>query len=211
MKLYLHHYAELLCFLVSLFCYRRFRGSAFVWFVPFMLLTLIAELVATYIAHVNGLPNYSIYNFLTTVAFGFYIWFICQYIENRIVKKSFLPVVILLGLAIVINIFFVNKGIFHRKTYIAGSIIIVFYCFFYLFELIKKYDIDLRIEKQPVFWVAIGLLFFFLSGAGFFIFINSFSRELKEQFNNIVRWLSVFMYGSFSIAFILCPRRKTIY
>lgn len=211
MPIYLHHYAELFGFLVAVLCYKKLKSSAFVWFIPFLLLTFCSELLATYTAHVKELPNYPIYNFLTSVAFVFYIWFICLYIENKYVKRSFLPVVLLLLAAIAINIFIVNKNVFHRKTYILGCIIIILYCFFYLYEAIKKYDIDFRIEKQPVFWVVIGLLFFYLSGAGFFIFIHSFSKEFKEQFNDIIRWLSVFMYGCFSVAFILCPRRKMKY
>ncbi len=211
MHLYKHHYAEFLCFLIAILCFKKIRGSAFIWFIPFLFLTFITEVIATYVAHVKNLANYPIYNFLTTISFVFYLWFIIRNIENKWIYKSFFPVSIILVLAILVNIFFLNRNTFHLQTYILGCLIIIFYCFFYLYEIIKKYDINFQIEKQPVFWIIIGLLFFYLSGAGFFIFINSFSKELKEQFNEIIRWLSVFMYGCFSIAFILCPNLKMKY
>ena len=209
MPLYKHHYAEFLCFLIAILCIRKIKNSAFFWFIPFIFITFISEIIATYVAHVKNLPNYTIYNYLTTVSFVFYLWFMCHFIENRWIRKSFLPVSFILVFTILINIIILNRNAFHRQTYIIGCILIIYYCFFYLYEAIKKYDINFCIEKQPVFWVIIGLLFFYLSGAGFFIFINAFSLGFKEQFNEIIRWLSVFMYGCFSIAFILCRPLKT--
>ena len=210
MPLYKHHFAEFFCLLIAILSFRKLKNSAFVWFIPFIFLTLSTEVVATYIAHVKDLPNYAIYNYLTTVSFVFFICFTCHFIENTCVGKSYFPVSTLLVIIIAINIFFLNRNAFHRQTYILGCLVIIFYCFFYLYEAINKFDINFRIEKQPVFWVILGLLFFYLSGAGFFIFITTFSTSFKEQFNEIIRWLSVFMYGSFSIAFILCrpPKEK---
>ena len=205
MPLYLHHYAELFCFLTAVICYRKLKGSAFIWFIPFMFLTLSIELLATYMVHVKGMKNNSsVYNFLTTVTFIFYLWFMSRSTKSLLIKRLFLPVTGGLLFAILTNIIFFSYGEFHVKTYIAGCIIIVCFCFIYLFESINKYDIDFRIEREPVFWIIIGLLFFYLAGAGYFIFIKSFSAEFKEQFNQVIRWLSVFMYGCFSLAFILC-------
>lgn len=209
MPVYLHHYAEFFCFLIAAICYRKLKDSAFIWFIPFILLTLGMELLATYMVHVKGVKNNSaVYNFLTTAAFVFYLWFMSSSTNSLFIKRLFLPVTGLLLIAILTNLIFFSYGQFHVKTYIAGCIFIVFFCFTYLFESIKKYDIDFRIEKEPVFWVVIGLLFFYLAGAGYFVFIKSFSSELKEQFNQIIRWLSVFMYGCFSIAFVLCRRKE---
>jgi hypothetical protein len=208
MPIYLHHYTELFCLLVALFCYKKLKGSAFVWFIPFLAFTLGAELYATYLAHTKEKNNYIVYNILTIISFVFYAWFLLGQIESKRIKNILGWLTITVFIISILNAFYINSNTFHRSTFVAGCLVIVLYCFVYLYQVIKKYDIGFRIEKEPVFWIVLGLLFFYLSGAGFFSFLNYFSRELREQFNEIVRWLSVFMYGCFSIAFILCSGNK---
>lgn len=211
MPIYLHHYAEAFCLLISIICYRQIKGSVLVWFIPFLLFTLITELAATYMAHVLELPNQLLYKGLTTVAFVFYLWVISNGIHNANVKKYYILLsAIVLACVLLQNLMIpINK--FHREAYIASSLIVIVYCFVYLYEAITKNDIDFRIEHEPFFWVIIGLLFYFLVGAAFIVFINSVPKALRDSFSQIMRWLSLIMYGCFSLAFVLCRKHNVKY
>lgn len=211
MPIYLHHYAEAFCLLISIICYRHFKASVFLWFIPFIFLTLITELTATYIAHVHGLSNQILYKILTTVAFIFYLWVISNALSNRVTKKIFILLTILVLTIIIIQNLSIPINKFHREAYIAGSIFVIVYCFIYLYEAINRYDIDFRIEREPFFWIVMGLLFYYLVGAAFIVFINSIPKALRDNFSQIMRWLSLIMYGCFSVAFILCRKHNVKY
>jgi hypothetical protein len=178
-----------------------------------MFVTVLVELCATYIYEVFNINNYQLYNFFTTLEFVFYLWFLSVYIQNQKIKKAIIFTAILLVGAIIINILFFERDKFHSKTFLLGGIIIFLFCFFYLYENINKHDIAFRIEQQPVFWVVIGLLLFYLVGSPLILMIDDpdFSREKRFFFSQIIRWLNVLLYGCFSVAFLLCPPPKTTY
>ncbi len=204
MKLFLHHYAEFFCLLISLYCYKQTKYSVFRWFPPFLLLTLCSELLATYIAHEWNLSNQLLYKALTTIAFVFYLFVLSSAIKNRILKKYTFKVILLLVAIIFIQVFTLPVNVFHREAYLFGSCILVFYCFYYLYEIITGHDIDFKIEKEPFFWIVLGLLFFYLVGSAFIIFVNSFPKSFRDYFSQIMRWLSLIMYSCFAISFLLC-------
>lgn len=169
------------------------------------------ELTATYIAHVLDLPNQILYKVLTTAAFVFYLTILGYGIQNPNANKYSRILIAVVLLFILFQNLTIPINKFHREAYIFGSLIVIAYCFIYLYEAITKHDIDFRIEQEPFFWVVMGLLFYFLVGAAFIVFVNSVPKTFRDNFSQIMRWLSLIMYGCFSIAFILCRRHNVKY
>lgn len=211
MPVYLHHYAEFACLLTAVICWWRTRLFIPGIFIPFLALTLAAELYATYLAHVRHLPNQGLYKILTTAAFVFYILVLSRFIENKKIKSAATLASLIIVFAVGLQNLFLPVNKFHREAYVFSSVLLIFYCFVYLYESLNKYDIDFRIEKRPAFWIVAGVLTFYLSGAAFIVFINSMPPGVRENFSLVMRWLSLVMYTSFIIAFILCQRDKEKY
>lgn len=211
MQLQIHHYAEIGSFLGSLLFYKRLKGSLFMWFIPFLGITVCAEIGATYMKQDLKQSNVMLYNFFTTFEFLFYFWFMSFFMDNkrlRLILKILIPLYLL---AVFLNLAFFETGKFHSKTYLAGGILIVFFCLLYFFKIIRNNDINFEIEKEPFFWVVLGLLLFYLGGIAINTLLDYLGPEKRLFYLMINRWLNVLLYGSFIVAFFLCKNRIAKY
>lgn len=206
MKLQVHHYAEIVSFLASLFFYKRLKSSLFIWFIPFLAITVVTELTATYIKQVLNGSNIKLYNFFTTLEFLFYFLFMSFYIDNKTIKLILRILAPTYLAVVIINLSFFEINKFHSKTYLIGGILVVLFCLYYFFEVIRSSDVDFEAEKEPFFWIVIGLLLFYLGGIAINVLMDYLGTEKRFFYLTINRWLNVLLYGSFIIAFFLCKK-----
>ncbi len=186
---------------VSLKCKIEFYLKTFTIFLVF---SFLIEIITFKMAN-SGVPTISIYNFFTTFEFCFYLWAIQNIIQNKVVKKWLLYILLIYPIASTINILAVQKiDNFHSITYSIGCLLIIFSCIYYFYELFKnKYAINL--VKDSGFWICSGLLFFYSVTFPLFVsanFMTEFPLKFGEYIGVALIILNVCLYSLFSIAFL---------
>jgi hypothetical protein len=208
----LYMYFIALSFLVSLSVYLKPRTSFsyLKLFPPFLLATIVTELLGSYLWS-RGKNNLTLYNFFTAFEFCFYLWIISLIISQKKVKRIIRMTIIFYAFAAVSNIFFIQKmKTFHTVTYSLGCLLIVLFCIYYFLELFKLSH-SMNLKNNPAFWICSGLLFFYCCGFPLYGLINfwsGISKLVLKNFDQIVTILNIFLYSLFTIAFLCIRTRK---
>lgn len=196
--------------LVSLLVYQKPSQFYLKLFPPFLLLTFIAEVYASWLFTV-GRNNVTIYNFFSTFEFCFYLFIISIIIKNNRIKKIILGTVFLYAIVAVVNIVAILKmKTFHVTTYTVGCLLIVIFCIYYFGELFR-FPEQGKLLHNPAFWICSALLFFYCCGFPLYGLINQWkgiSKLVLENFVEIVTILNIFLYSLFTIAFLCTRTRK---
>lgn len=179
-------------------------------FPPYLLLTLLIELLGYYLRS-RGQSNVLLYNFFSLFEFCFYLVIISLVIRSASVKRTIMIVIALYTLTATINILFIQKiKVFHTMTYALGCLIVVTFCVYFFLELFRQPK-SVRLANNPAFWICSGLLFFYCCGFPLYALINYWGGISKLVFRNfvqIVTLLNVFLYSLFTIAFLCIRTRK---
>ena len=89
-----------------------------------------------------------------------------------------------------------------------GSVFLVIFCCLFFYELLLN-PVEEELRKDPMFWIATGILFFYLGDLSFNLFYNLLdayaSITAKKLFLNINNNLTLILYSCFIMAF-LCKR-----
>jgi hypothetical protein len=174
----------------------------------FLLLTIIITLIPFYMRDQRRL-TITIYNFFTSFEFLFYTYVLREIIQNKRMKKIIFNSLLFYLLVIVLNSLFIQKiGSYNSITYALGCLLIVFICIYYFYELFQ-FSHSITLVRQPAFWLCSGLLFFYCCSFpiyGLVNFLKSWPVIIQKNFNVIILLLNVFLYSSFTIAF-LCRLR----
>jgi hypothetical protein len=201
-----YFYFIVLSFIVSLIVYRG-NGYPYIKLFPlFLLTTLTAEFIGSYLYSL-GKNNLYIYNFFSVLEFSFYLYVISLIISNARVKKYIRIAIILNAIASIINILFIQgMKTTHTVTYSIGCLLIVMACIYYFYELFRLPK-SVKLSRNPAFWICSGLLFFYICGFPLFAFVNFWGRFkwMVNSFSDIFDILNFFLYSLFTIAF-LCSR-----
>jgi hypothetical protein len=193
--------------------YHRIRVNYIRWFVPFLTITLFAEVAAFFNwINIEG-SNHWWYNIYTAIEFLFFSYVFKEAIEKRSLKKIIKISTWFFLMAFIINIVW-GQGWnhFHTITYRLGSLMIICWCFFYFRELIYSDEVKTPLIN-PMFWISTGLLFFFI---GFFVYINVFDfiayskiKEYSSLFKFISNFLNVLFYSCIFIGIYFSWQTKT--
>ncbi len=192
------------------------RDKIIKYFIPFLLLTVIVELVGTWFSY-KDIKNYWLYNIFTTIEFIFYSFLFYLHFRRPVFKKVALVLIPILILFDVVNLTFIQgTKYFHTYTFLLGSFFIVVFCCFFLYESILPEHINQHLSKQPFFWICIGLLIFYLGSViinALFEYLrsNDLQREGIKIYGIINHTLNVLLYSSFSVAFYLCRNNRKTY
>ncbi len=157
---YLIPIAAGIAFLVSLNVFFRPVTERYLkYFSIFLLVNCLMETVLNLQA-MYGHNTVFLNNIETMLVIAFDLFLLRQVIHRRNVKKAFLFVVVTYPIFSLINIFFIQVGVFHTMSYCLGCLLIVAACIYYFWELFQlKHSVDL--VRQPTFWICSGLLFFY--------------------------------------------------
>lgn len=178
-------------------------------FPPFLLATLVVELLGSYL-RAEGKFNTGLYNFFTTFEFCFYLFIVSLIIHNVHMKLIIRIIIPVFAITAIINILFIQKiGTFHTVTYSLGCLLIVGVCIYYLLELFRLPK-SVSLKNNPAFWICSGLLFFYCCSFPLYGLINFWSRIvlIVKNFVNIVTILNIFLYSLFTIGFLCIRTRK---
>lgn len=211
---YIHIVFEFLSFAISIIFYRSIKDSYMKWFVPFLGIVFISELINNqfyYLRRQTILIHYII-GITESVFYGF----IFYKLSNRpIQKKSIIIFIIFSVMGYISSYFTFNTSI----TYFLYNLIISGYllatiALIYLYTKFVDDDETLLISESG-FWIAFGVSLFY-SGISIsfslydLIYKNNLSISGQNLLNLVPRILSVFLYISISISIILCRKKKQI-
>ena len=153
----------------------------------------------------KGAHNVDLYNFFSLAAFTYYMYLLMEVVYSKRIKKVILIVMSFYVVISLSNILFVQKiTSFHTMTYSLGCLLIVVVSMYYFYELLQvPRAIDLK--KEPAFWIAAGLLFFYictLPVLGVLNYLFSFPGVISRSLEDIISILNVLLYSLFTIGFI---------
>jgi hypothetical protein len=196
-------------FFASLTTYFLRETKRYLRFFPlFLMLTVITETIAIY-----GLVRPSqitiIYNFFATIEILFYLYVLQAIIQNQQVRKIILGGSLLYLVLAIVNLLFIQQiTSFKSIPYAIGCLMIVSICIYYFYELFRLPHF-VNLLGQPEFWICSGLLFFYSCSFPIFSLMNVIQKLpafILQNLRFIVFFLNVFLYSSFTIAF-LCRLR----
>lgn len=209
---------EVLSLIVAIFFYTRKRDKLLLYFIPFLLLTVIIEFTGWWWTVNGGRWKFAMYNIFTPIEFIFYASLFYIHFKNQLFKKIILWFYPLFILAFALNIGLIqglNKT-FNNYIFLLGSFCILVFCCFFFYESVLPDKIDQQLSRQPFFWVCSGLLINYLGSViinALFEYLTSNDLQLegKRIYIIINNSLNVILYSSFCIAFYLCPNNKKTY
>src|SRR5215218_9613439 len=199
------YYPIIASVLVGIFFYRQYPLYLKL-FIPFLVITLLVEMaVAFHWFHFEG-SNLWLYNVFTVLEFCFYFFIFFLNLKEKRAKQTALfsgPIFFVLA---AINIFFIQgTDHFHTITYRIASVALAIYCFLFFRQLLQV-DTETNVLRNPMFWIATGLLFFY---SGFFFYFCAYDYvaftkvPLNLQLWKIIsRSLNILLYGFFFITFL---------
>lgn len=199
----------IISFLAGLSIYFRKDLPAYLkLFPPFLLLTIIIELISRGLA-LRDMNNLILYNFFTTFEFIFYFFILQHVIQNKRTKKIILHIYWLYPTIALLNIFLIQGiNVFHSFSFILGCLLVIVFCARHFYELISIPG-SKNLSRVPTFWVCCGLFLFYTSSLPFYVaikFMYFFSyTDIKIMWYalSIANYL---LYFLFAIAF-LCTIR----
>lgn len=204
---------EFICLAGALFYLRKERNVLWIFFIPFLALTLLTELGGKYIAHTLHKTNAGLYDIYLIADFTFVIWILYLLYPNRRIWKPWFILIYSGLLVIYLWESFHNRFLLYNSTTdTISSFVFVFLCGVYYFLLLKdeKYY---QLSRFPAFWLVTGL---FLFNFGSMV-IDLFPDELLDLFivselslrYAIIVFLMSILYGCWIYAF-RCRYQETI-
>ncbi len=169
----------------------------------FLLVTDVVEILCSYLA-LHGGTTVIIYNFFEIFEFCFYFFALMRILQNKSAKKIVLVFSILYLFFALYNVLFGQKSMFNSMSYSVGALLIVAFCIYYFLELFQLPH-SVNLLRQPAFWICSGLLFFYTCTFPIFGLANFYGKAPRVIINHvgaIINIINVFLYSSFTIAFL---------
>jgi hypothetical protein len=213
MDLPLYFWFELLSLLVCLSFFTKLRHTLLFYFAPYLLLIVLYEfgtIKGWFTIHGSNLWAV---NIITTIEFIFNGLILNLLIKKRKIKTAALFGLLIVFILTVLNIFFIQGfDKLHTYTFLLGGALLIINACYFFYELIDNDKDDKSILKEWSFWIATGILFFYLGQFVFFCFFEYMirSRDIRYRilFDNISSFSNAILYTCIIIA-VLC-RTKTV-
>jgi len=183
--------------------------------VPFLLYVLVQEVSLHFLALTKSIPkNDIVYNFyrLLSVFVFMMIYARVPFMHNlrKLIYGSGIGYFILTLLN-----YLLFESVYDASIYlpILRGILITFYGVLFLFNFFQLDDLDLERQWRPLLWITIGVVVFYPVTS----IVLNLQPYLRTQtatiggiklYNLIPQFVSVFMYGCFSYAFLICRKHR---
>lgn len=199
---------ELLAFVAGLIRWKKIRHSYWKWFVLYLGLILLTELVAKYVGYGLRRPklNAAIYFYFgLPLQFLFFCWLFYKWFTG---KRKIWPI----ACAVVYVLCWLADFLFLREkrlwfssfSYTAGNMVLLVLIIMFFIRFINSREI-LLYKSSMMFWVCLGLLTFYLGTFPFYALRNTLYYHYKQLFYpywDVSFVLNFLMYIFFAIAFI---------
>jgi hypothetical protein len=199
----------LICLLIIIIFNNKLQPKWLRLFIYFLLFTLASETGSILYSYFLKKSNHFIINIYSLVNFSFFFYIFYKAFEIKKIKSFIIFSFALFLLFSLINIIFIEGFyLFNVYTYSLGSIFIVWFCMLYFMYLFKS-DKVINFFAIPMFWIATGLLFFYVGSLIQMTLINYIVKNHIDTdgliFQFIMVTLNILLYGAFTVGF-LCNR-----
>jgi hypothetical protein len=196
----------LLSLFISIIFYKRLKPRwlrLFTWFLLFsMLISIAGYLYSFYVKK----GNHFIFNIYLLVQFLFYFGIFYKTFQTKKLKTITLFVSISFLIYLLISFIFLNGfHTFNSLGFTIGSVLTILFCLLYFGALFNA-DGFINYFKIPMFWIATGILFFFVGNFLYLSFLNYILENNLDRGGNIYEYiiitLNLLLYCFFSIGFL---------
>jgi len=193
---------------VAVIYYKKYKDTPLRYLVYYLWYAVFMELVAGLMWNEFAIYNVWWYNIGINIEILFYLFIFYQYMSNRIVKKMILYGGIVYELYFLINylLFFESWNTYQVFPFTMGSVLLILVIFLFLLEMFQS-DKILFVNKYLIFWISLGLLFYYVIpmplqiGETFFK-LKNYSRDTRFFMHSIQYLGNLLMYFSFIYGFI---------
>jgi hypothetical protein len=202
---------ELLACIVGFLKFKHLKPVFWKLFPVFLLVIVACEIPGYILAFNNQMEtNRTLYVFFVIpLEFFFYFWLLFK-MTNETHYTVFISGFVIYISSFVTEYFFyptIKSGFFLSLSYTTGNLVLLVFIFLYFLKLIQSNEL-LNFYKSTGFWVAAGLMTFWLGSFPYFGLMNFMWLAHKKIFlvyTWVITFLNYLMYLSFTIGF-LCKR-----
>jgi len=201
---YVYVSSILLAFLSSLISFRLDLSYPLKLFSCLLGLTFLVELAAAVMEYTH-ISNFWLYNTFALLEFWIYGYYYMQLIRSPVVKRSlriFLKVFPIFWTITLVVVFQLKT--WNSYGIVAGSFFTVLFVLSYYADIIG--DMSIRhLRTLPEFWIATGMLIFYLAAIPFFGALNflvKYHLEASKILAKLIMMLDTLMYLFFTYAFL---------
>ncbi len=216
MQIPLHIGFEIGAFLVSLLCYRTIKDSPLGWFIPFLFGLVCLELVTNHMAFVLKMHTVQVYNFSMPIEYSFYAYLFYKFLQGTMIKKVALGLLIFTILFSAINLAFVQGfRLFNTVNQMLGCSVVLFLSCSFFVDLFRREE-EISLLREPMFWIATGVLFFNLGELStilFWQYTYQNPNPVYPAFLHMINKTLIYVLYTFISIGLLCtkkPYRQTL-
>jgi hypothetical protein len=202
-------YFEMAALLTSVICIPALRKTKLRWFPIFLLFIVTLELYGRYLSKTLKMPNAWLYNLSTPIEYLFYFYLFYKVYKSARAKKIAMALATLFLLSTIF--LHITKGIYlyNDKMLLMGNILAIVLCCYYFYQIFFDEE-RLSLLKEPMFWIASGILLFNAGELLYTIFLPVLQQhnldESAKLFYLIHRKLVPVLFTSYIIGF-LCTQK----
>jgi len=196
-------YSEYLSAIVAIVFFYKYKNTRLRYFTLILVYIALNDLYGGYLRDSGFEYNYIIYNIYNVISFSFYFLLYRKHLKTKRYQKVVLLFLLTYLLSFMINGFFQNY-ITQLQTipYIIASIFLVISIIFYFIEILNSEKV-LKVNKNLLFWISIGLFLFNIGIIPFRIIVNSFSNSTAINYLFLIKFILVIVMNlCFMIGFI---------
>jgi len=196
--------------------WQKYRGSILQKMTIYLAFIVLAEITGNLLGRFGfKQENNFLYSYIVIpVEFLFFFWFFYKTFDKKWQKNVAFVCVALLCCSMLYEKLFISineKYIFHSFSYSICNILLLLLIIVYFIDFVKSAQI-LHFKRSPVFWIAIGLLVYYLGSFPLFAmsrYLLAINKHLFNMYWHIQVILNCTMYFLFSIAFLWGRRTLT--
>lgn len=206
----------LISLVISIILYKRLRPKWMKIFTWFMVFSEIVSIVGYQYSATFKASNHFIFNMFMAVEFIFFFGVFFKSFQSKRLKKLTvaLSTAFLIFTALSFLSVFKKDGFFvmNSTVYMLGSLLTILLCLLFFVSLFKSEGI-INYFQIPMFWIATGILFYFVGNFIYLGFIDYIIANNLDKEGAIYRFitftLSLLLYTLFTIGFLSNQTLKT--
>lgn len=194
--------------LIGFFSFKKLKGSYWAFFPFYLFVLVLAECVGWMLRKSDMISsNIHLYNyFVIPLEFCFTFWLFYQSFKAK--KYKWLPAVctVVYFCSWIVDMVYLSRlrFSFYSFSYTVGNLVLLVLILTYFIQLVTS-DAILNFRTDMMFWVSLGLLFYYLGSFPYYGLRNTIAynfRELNITYSYIVLVLDCLMYLMFTFSFI---------
>lgn len=206
----------LISLVVSIVLYKRLRPKWMRLFTWFMLFSEIVSILGYQYSDTFKTSNHFIFNLYLPIQFIFFFAIFFKSFQSKQLKKLTVALSIAFLIFAILSFLSVFKKdgfyVFNSTVYLIGSLLTILLCLLFFVSLFKSEGI-INYFQIPMFWIATGLLFYFVGNSVYLGVIDYIIAHNLDKEGAIYRFitftLSLLLYTLFTIGFLSNQTLKT--